>query len=152
MEKHQSYMEQALEEARQAAELGEVPVGAIIVHKGEIIARAHNRVEIENDSCQHAEMIAIRNASKHLGNWRLGGCEMYVTLEPCPMCAGAILLSRIEKVYFGASDPRIGAVGSAFDLSHLGGMPHKFEVIRGLLIEECTEVLKEFFASQRKAV
>lgn len=152
MDEHQTIMKEALKEAEKARDIGEVPVGALIVRRGEIISRSHNRVEREQDATQHAEILAIKDASERLGNWRLSECELYVTLEPCLMCAGAIMLSRISRVYFGARDPRIGALGSLFDISQLGGMPHQFEVYQQLLGDECSKILKEFFASQRKAV
>jgi len=147
---NEAFMRKALEEARKAEEIGEVPVGAVVVYKDKIIARAHNKVEKDKDATAHAERLAISIASAELDQWRLSNCELYVTLEPCPMCAGAILLSRISKVYFGAKDPRIGALGSTFDLSNLGGMPHKFESIGGLLGQECSAILTNFFKEQRK--
>ena len=151
MDKNQRYMHEALIEARKAYSLGEVPVGAVVVFNNEIIARAHNLVESNKNACAHAEVLAIKKASAHVGDWRLKECTLYVTLEPCPMCAGAIMLSRINSVYFGAKDERIGALGSTFDLSNLGGMPHKFQSIGGLLGQECALLLKDFFADRRKA-
>lgn len=144
------FMNEALTQAKKAALLGEVPVGAVLVSEGEIIARAHNLVETGKDATAHAEVLAIRYASEALDKWRLSECDLYVTLEPCPMCAGAILLSRVSKVYYGAKDPRIGALGSAFDLSNIGGMPHRFEAIGGLLGRECAKLLTDFFTKQRK--
>lgn len=142
------YMEKALELAREAAEEGEVPVGAVVVRNGEIIATGRNRREKEKNALCHAEIEAINNACKALGGWRLPGCEIYVTLEPCPMCAGAIINSRIEKVYFGAYDKKAGSVRSLirlFDLPY----NHKPEVFGGIMENECADVLSAFFKSLR---
>lgn len=144
------YMKRALELASQAAEIGEVPVGAVVVNKrtGEIIGEGYNRRETDKSPLAHAEIIAIDEASKNLGGWRLIGCDMYVTLEPCAMCAGAIINSRIEKVYFGAFDPRFGAVGSTVNLFD-GSFNHRPEVESGILSEECSEIIKDFFKRLR---
>lgn len=142
------YMEKALELAREAAEEGEVPVGAVVVRNGEIIATGRNRREKEKNALCHAEIEAINNACKALGGWRLPGCELYVTLEPCPMCAGAIINSRIEKVFFGAYDKKAGSVRSLirlFDLPY----NHKPEVFGGIMENECADVLSAFFKSLR---
>ncbi len=142
-------MKEALCLARKAAEMGEVPVGAVIVRDGEIIAKGYNGRELEKNALCHAEIEAISNACKALGGWRLPRCELYVTLEPCPMCAGAIINSRIEKVYFGAYDKKAGSVRSLirlFDLPY----NHRPEVQGGLMEEECSAVLTEFFRALRK--
>lgn len=142
-------MEKALSLAREAGAAGEVPVGAVIVRNGEIIATGKNGREINKNALSHAEIEAINNACKALGGWRLPGCELYVTLEPCPMCAGAIINSRIEKVYFGAYDQKAGSVRSLvclFDLPY----NHKPEVTGGIMEEECAGVLSDFFRGLRE--
>jgi tRNA(adenine34) deaminase len=143
------YMEQAIIEARKAFDLGEVPVGAIIVHKGNIIARAHNLRENSSNALAHAEILAIDEACKKLNSWRLDNCELYVTLEPCPMCAGAIINSRISTVYFGAYDSKGGACGSVVDLFAKGSFNHSPTLYSGIMEEACEEVLKEFFRTLR---
>lgn len=143
------FMREALSLAREAALLGEVPVGAVIVRNGEIIATGINRREKEKNALCHAEIEAINEACKRLGGWRLPGCELYVTLEPCPMCAGAIINSRIEKVYFGAYDKKAGSVRSMvrlFDLPY----NHRPEVQGGVLEEECAQILSSFFMQLRE--
>lgn len=144
------WMNVALDEAQRAAAAGEVPVGAVVVHKGEIIAQAHNEVEAERDATLHAEILALRRASAKLGRWRLDDCTLLVTLEPCPMCIGAMVLSRVKTLYFGAHDPRLGAAGSLFDLSDHPSFPHKIETYPGLLADTAQELLKNFFAECRK--
>ncbi len=143
-------MRQALEEAAAAAAAGEVPVGAVIVRDGEVIARAHNLTETENDPTAHAEMIAIREAARRTGWARLTGCRMYVTVEPCPMCAGASVWARLDEVVFGAADPGAGAFGSAIDLSDVKGLNHKTDIRRGMLEDECAAMMKDFFAERRR--
>lgn len=143
------YMKSALKEAQKAYDKGETPVGAVIVKDGKIIARAHNLREINKDPLAHAELIAIKKASKKLDAWRLLGCEMYVTLEPCPMCAGAIIQSRIEKVYYGTDDPKAGSAGSVIDLFE-NDFNHKVEICKGIMEEECAEILKRFFRELRR--
>ena len=128
----------------------EVPVGAVIVKDEKIIARAHNLKETKYDTTKHAEILAIQKASKKLNSWRLIDCEMYVTLEPCSMCAGALINSRIKKVYIGASDPKTGAVGSVFNLLEDYTFNHKVEYEKGVMQEECENILKEFFKKLRK--
>ena len=140
----------ALEEAEKAREKGEVPVGAVIVKDGEIIARAHNLKETLKDPTAHAEIIAIREACNKLNNWRLHGCEMYVTLEPCPMCSGAMMLARVEEVYFGAYDPKGGAAGSLLNLLEDERFNHWSYVEGGILEEACGQVLKDFFRALRQ--
>lgn len=144
------YMQAALEEARKAAALGEIPVGAVIVKDGEIIARGHNETETRKDPTAHAEMIAIRAAAKALGGWRLIGCRMFVTTEPCSMCAGAIVWSRIEKLYIGTMDPKSGACGSVFNIPQEKKLNHFTEIEIGLMQEECSRIMKDFFKQLRK--
>lgn len=142
-------MEKALSLAREAGALGEVPVGAVIVRGGEIIATGKNGREKNKNALSHAELEAINNACNALGGWRLPGCELYVTLEPCPMCAGAIINSRIEKVYFGAYDKKAGSVRSLVQLFDLP-YNHKPEIQGGIMEEECAGVLSDFFRSLRE--
>ena len=144
------YMKQALKEAKKAYKKLEVPVGAVIVKDGEIIARAYNQKETKYDTTKHAEILAIQKASKKLGAWRLLDCEMYVTLEPCPMCAGAIINSRIKKLHIGAMDYKTGAVGSKLNLLEDYTFNHKVEVETGVMQEECENILKKFFKDLRK--
>ncbi len=142
------YMNEAVKEARLAADIDEVPVGAIVVRDGEIIARAHNLRETEKNALCHAETMAVDAACKALGGWRLPRCTLYVTLEPCPMCAGAIVNSRIERVVFGAYDKRAGAFGSVLDLNAYP-LNHKPEIVGGVMEEECRTMLQEFFKRKR---
>lgn len=144
------FMKAALKEAKKAYDKLEVPVGAVIVKDRKIIARAHNLKETKNDTTKHAEILAIQKASKKLNSWRLIDCEMYVTLEPCSMCAGALINSRIKKVYIGASDQKTGAVGSVFNLLEDYTFNHKVEYEKGVLQDECESILKEFFKELRK--
>ena len=144
------YMKQALKEAEKAYKKLEVPVGAIIVKDEKIIARAYNQKESKTDTTKHAEILAIQKASKKLKSWRLIDCEMYVTLEPCTMCAGAIIHSRIKKVYIGAMDEKTGAVGSVLNLFEDYKFNHKPEVEKGILKEDCESLLKQFFKELRK--
>lgn len=143
-------MQAALEQARKAVELGEVPVGAVAVCRGEIIAETHNRVESAQDATLHAEILAIRAATTHLGRWRLEDVDIYVTLEPCPMCLTALMLSRVRRIYFAASDPRMGACGSIFDLSQHPALPKPVAVFGGLLESEARVILQNFFHTARK--
>lgn len=145
----EKFMKRALKLAEKSASEGEVPVGAVIVKDGEIIATGRNKREKKNNALHHAEIEAINKACKKLGQWRLLDCVMYVTLEPCPMCAGAIINSRIRKVYYGAKDPKAGACGSVVNLFDLG-FNHKPELISSVLEEDCSEVLKTFFKNLRK--
>lgn len=142
-------MQEAIREAKIAADLGEVPVGAVLVYEGEIIAKAHNEVETGQDATKHAEMLALERASAKLGRWRLSGTKLIVTLEPCPMCYGAIMLSRVDELYFGCYDSRLGAVGSLFDLSQIPEFPHRTSVYAGVLENECSELLSGFFKKIR---
>lgn len=147
----EKFMQQALKEAKKAYKKLEVPVGAVIVRDGEIIARAHNLKETKNDTTKHAEILAIQRASKKIGAWRLLDCEMYVTLEPCSMCAGAIINSRIKKLYIGALDEKTGAAGSVLNLFQDYTFNHKVEVEKGILEDKCENILKEFFKDLRKS-
>lgn len=142
-------MREALVEARRAAEFGEVPIGAVVVKDGNIIARAHNWRETWRDPTAHAEVIAIREASRNLGGWRLEGCTLYVTLEPCPMCAGAIVLSRVDSVVYGATDSKGGAVESKVHIIEPNLWNHQPNVVSGILADECGMILKDFFRSLR---
>jgi len=144
------YMNEAIIEAKKAAEAGEVPIGAIIVLNGDIIARAHNLRETEQSSIAHAEVLAINDACKKLGTWRLEEAELYVTLEPCPMCAGAIMLSRIKRVVYGAVDPKGGCAGTFMNLLQDERFNHQSEVVTGILKEECGSLLSEFFRELRE--
>ncbi|WP_303857853.1 tRNA adenosine(34) deaminase TadA [Aminicella lysinilytica] len=144
------YMIEALSEARLAFQAGEVPVGAVIVRDGAIIARGHNTTETVGDPTCHAEMNAIRQAAEALGGWRLTGCSMYVTCEPCTMCAGALVWSRMEKLYIGTMDPKAGACGSVFNIVQDSKLNHNIEVEYGIMNEECSAIMKEFFAELRK--
>lgn len=143
-------MKEALKEAKKAYDKLEVPVGAVIVKDGKIISRAHNLKETKYDTTKHAEILAIQKASKKLNSWRLIDCEMYVTLEPCSMCAGAIINSRIKKVYIGAMDEKTGAVGSVLNLFEDFTFNHKVEVEKGIMQKECEIMLKDFFKMLRK--
>ena len=144
------HMRAALAEAETAAESGEVPVGAVVVAGGEVIARGHNRSETDNDPSAHAEIVALRGAARKAGNYRLTDATLYVTLEPCAMCMGALVQARVERLVFGAYDPKAGAAGSAIDLSDSPSFNHRFEINGGVLAEECAAVLKSFFESRRK--
>ena len=145
------YMKEALAEAGKAFDLGEVPIGAVIVRAGEIIARGHNLTETSKDPTAHAEMIAIRAAAKVLGGWRLSDCEVYVTVEPCSMCAGALVWSRIEKLYIGAPDPKAGACGSLMNIVEDERLNHRLLVERGIDSDECSAMVKDFFRTLRRA-
>ena len=147
---HLEFMREALREAEAARDEGEVPIGAVVVFGGRIISRAHNTVEKQTDATMHAEISAIRGASDQLKNWRLEETSLYVTLEPCSMCIGALVLSRVKNLYFGAWDPRQGAVGSLFDLSAHPGLPHKVNVFPEICAAESEQMLKQFFESRRK--
>lgn len=142
-------MKKAIKEAKKSELTEDVPIGAVIVKDDKIIARAHNLKEKNTDSTSHAEILAIKKAEKKIGNWRLTECEMYVTLEPCAMCAGAILNSRIKKVYIGTRDFRMGACGTAIDLSNIETFNHKFDVEFGILESECRKILSGFFSKLR---
>ena len=145
-------MRKALAQAEKAAKLGEMPIGAVIVHDGKIIARGYNKREKGKNALLHAEVVAIDKACKKLGGWRLPNCQMYVTLEPCPMCAGAILNSRIEKVYFGAYDSKSGCAGSRLNLLDMNLCNYSVETVGGVLEKECSEIIKNFFSLLRRRV
>ncbi|SFC85316.1 tRNA adenosine(34) deaminase TadA [Collimonas sp. OK412] len=145
------YMQQAISQARNAWALGEVPVGALIVKEGQVIATGFNQPIGNHDPTAHAEIMALRAAATILGNYRLPGCEMYVTLEPCAMCAGAMLHARLARVVFGASDPKTGACGSVLNLFEQERLNHHTELTAGVMAEECGTLLKEFFAERRQA-
>ena len=149
MENKEKYMKEALKEAKKAYSKMEIPVGAIIVKDGKIISRAYNQKETKYDTTKHAEILAIQKASKKLKSWRLIDCEMYVTLEPCSMCAGAIINSRIKKVYIGTTDEKTGAVGSVFNLFKDYKFNHIVEFETGILQYECESMLKQFFKELR---
>ena len=149
MEKSKTYMRRALLKAQEALDKDEVPVGAIIVYKNRIIAKAHNQVELLKDPTAHAEMIAITQASSFLKSKWLAGCSLYATIEPCSMCAGALVLSRIDRVYFGAYDPKTGAFGSKLNINSLK-LNHKLKVKGGVLEKECSQILQKFFKGKRK--
>jgi tRNA(adenine34) deaminase len=144
-------MEMALEEARRAAERGEVPVGAVLVQGDRVIGRGHNLRETLGDPLAHAEILALREGARELGGWRLEGSTLYVTLEPCPMCAGALVLARVERLVFGARDLVMGAAGSRYNLVQDENLPHRVEVLEGMLEEECRELLRSFFRNRRGA-
>lgn len=146
----EDYMKLALELAQQAADAGEVPVGALVVKDGEIVGRGYNQPISGADPSAHAEMVALRDAAQHLGNYRLVGCTLYVTLEPCAMCTGAIQHARIARLVFGASDPKTGACGSVVNLMAEEKLNHHCEVTSGVLAEQCGSILSGFFAARRK--
>ncbi len=147
---HPFYMAQAYAQAQAALADDEVPVGAVIVREGQVIAAAHNGREQLRDPTAHAEMVAITQAAAALDSWRLEGCTLYVTLEPCPMCAGAILQARISTVVYGACDPKAGAVDSLFQLLGDTRLNHRAEVFRGVMAEPCGQILTDFFATKRR--
>lgn len=149
MTKHEEFMEYALTEAKKAQEIGEVPVGAVIVKNGEIISSGYNKREIQNNALCHAEIEAINSACKKLKSWRLNDCDLYVTLEPCPMCTGAIINSRISRVIFGAKDSKAGSCGSVINLFELP-YNHRPKIICGVLENECSKLLSDFFKNLRK--
>jgi tRNA(adenine34) deaminase len=146
---HKNYMKLALKEAQKANEIDEVPIGAIIVKDGKIISRAHNLREKNQISTAHAEVLAINKACKKLNTWRLEGCVLYVTLEPCTMCAGASILSRVDGIVYGAKDPKGGSLGSLYDISLIKGFNHYPWIVSGICEEESSELLKSFFKSKR---
>lgn len=149
-EQKEYFMKEALLEARKAEIMGEVPIGAVVVLDGEIIGRGHNVREFSQDATTHAELIAIREANRYVKSWRLEKTQLFVTLEPCPMCCGGILLSRVDEVYFGAIDPKGGTVGSLFNLLEDERFNHRCYVESGILAEECSVILTDFFRSIRQ--
>ena len=149
MEDRERFMREAIAEAEKALAEGEVPVGAVVVRDGVVIARGHNRREAWRDPTAHAELLAIREAAAATGGWRLEGTTLYVTVEPCPMCAGAVVLARIPEVVYGADDPKAGAAGSVMEVLREPRFNHRARVVRGVLEEECSEVLRRFFRGLR---
>ncbi len=143
------YMRIAIDQAKIAEENGDVPIGAVIVHKNQIIAKAYNQREQLQDPTAHAEIIALTQAAAALENWHLNGCTMYVTLEPCPMCAGALVLSRMDKLVYGCDDPKTGAVKSLYNIVTDNRLNHRLEVVSGVLADECTKQLQDFFRRRR---
>jgi tRNA(adenine34) deaminase len=146
------FMNEALRLARKAFEKEEVPIGAIVVREGRIIARAHNQVELLKDATAHAEMLAITQAEAAVGDWRLSDCDLYVTKEPCAMCAGALVHVRMRRVIFGCPDIRAGAAGGTINLLQMPGLNHRCEIVSGILSDECAELLKGFFQTQRSRI
>lgn len=149
MQTDETYMRMALDEARRAGELGEVPVGAVVVCEGAVVSSAHNRREIDRDPTAHAELLAIREAAKGLGRWRLSDCTVHVTLEPCPMCAGVMHQARIARCVYAAPDPKAGALGTLYDLHDDERLNHRFDVTRSVLEAESAQLLREFFRERR---
>ncbi|SMB87400.1 tRNA-adenosine deaminase [Desulfonispora thiosulfatigenes DSM 11270] len=147
---HEYFMNEALIEAKKALAKNEVPIGAVIVREGEIIGRGHNLCETNNDATAHAEIMALRNAGQGLGTWRLNGALIYVTIEPCPMCAGALINSRIETVVYGADEPKFGSAGSQINLLQFPGFNHQVRIIAGIQKEECENLIKGFFKTLRE--
>ena len=143
------FMSAALDEARAAAERGEVPIGAVLVHEGKIVARAHNRTLTDNDPTAHAEMVAIRAAAETIGNHRLNGTSLYVTVEPCAMCAGALIQARVARLIYGCAEQKGGAVRTCFQILDHPAVNHRVEVTSGILADECAAVMQEFFAQRR---
>jgi tRNA(adenine34) deaminase len=142
-------MELAIAEARAAATHDDVPIGAVVVHDATVVGRGHNRREVDTDPTAHAEILALRQASRELGSWRLDAATLYVTLEPCAMCAGALVLARLGRVVFGADDPKAGAVGALWDIPRDPRLNHQVEVVRGVESERCGELLRSFFRDRR---
>ncbi|MCI8894986.1 MAG: tRNA adenosine(34) deaminase TadA [Lachnospiraceae bacterium] len=149
-EQDEKYMRQALAQARKARALEEVPIGCVIVYEGKVIARGYNRRNTDKNTLAHAELIAIRRASRRLGDWRLEGCTMYITLEPCQMCAGAIVQARVTRVVVGSMNPKAGCAGSVLDLLHVPRFNHQVELTQGVLSEECSRMLSDFFRHLRE--
>ncbi len=144
------FMNEALNEAKKALQFSEVPIGAVVVKEGRIVGRGHNSRESEELALAHAEINAIRDASKTLGTWRLTDCDIYVTIEPCPMCTGAIYQARIRNIYFGATDEKAGACGTLFNLFEVNGLNHYCHIHKGILEEESRQIIKDFFKRKRK--
>ena len=146
----EKYMREAIKQARKAAKIDEVPIGCVVVYDDKIIARGYNRRNTDKSTLAHAEIIAIRKAAKVIGDWRLEDCTMYITLEPCPMCAGAIVQARIPRVVVGAMNPKAGCAGSVINLLQMDGFNHKAELTSGVLVDECRTMLQDFFKEMRK--
>lgn len=149
LEADERFMRLALDEARAAAAIGEAPIGAVVVHDDAVVSSGSNRREIDADPTAHAEMIAVRAAASALGRWRLEGCTVYVTLEPCPMCAGALHAARVARCVYGAVDPKAGALGTLYDIAADERLNHRYAVTAGVLADESASLLKEFFAGLR---
>ncbi len=149
MKSDSDFMSLSLEEAKKASVLGDVPVGCVIVKDNKVIARSYNRREETGDPLAHAEMLALRQAAEAIGSWRLDGCSVYVTLEPCPMCAGALVQSRVSRLIFGVRDFKAGSAGTVFNLVSDPRLPHRIEVIDGVREEECRKLLSDFFNEKR---
>lgn len=147
---NEKWMKEAIKQAKKATQKDEVPIGCVIVKDDQIIARAYNKREMKQCSTAHAEILAIEKACKKLGSWRLEDCDLYVTLEPCPMCSGAIIQSRIRNVIFGAYDPKGGCMGSNMNINDVRGFNHYPDIEGGILQDECSRLLKEFFKAKRK--
>lgn len=147
---HEKYMHLALEEAQKAYDKKEVPIGAVLVQEGKVIARTHNMRETLHDSTAHAEILALRQGGEKLNNWRLNDCTLYVTIEPCAMCAGALTQTRLPLLVFGARDAKAGATGSLYNLVQDDRLNHRLEIIEGILEEDCAAIMKDFFRSRRK--
>lgn len=152
MEEKERYMKQAIRLARKAADIGEVPIGCVIVYEGKVIGRGYNRRTTDHNALAHAEIAAIRKACKKMGDWRLEDCEMYVTLEPCQMCAGAIVQARMKKVYIGCMNPKAGCAGSVLNILQVEKFNHQVEIEQGILGEECSKMMTDFFKALRKRV
>lgn len=150
MNQEEKFMKAAIREARKAEKLEEVPIGCVIVSEGKIVARGYNRRNTDKNTLAHAELLAIKKASKKLGDWRLEGCTLYVTLEPCQMCAGAIVQARIDKVVIGSMNPKAGCAGSVLNLLQISAFNHQVEVEKGILEEECSTMLSSFFKNLRE--
>lgn len=148
----EEFMREALDLARRAADAGEVPVGAVLVRDGAVVGRGYNQPVSGNDPTAHAEVVALRDAAERIGNYRLGECEMFVTLEPCAMCAGAIMHSRVGRVVYGATDPKSGACGSVVDLFAEGRLNHHAKIVGGVMASEAAALLRDFFAVRRKGL
>lgn len=149
MTDHAAWMRLAIAEAEAAAAHGDVPIGAVVVRDGEVVASGHNRREADQDPTAHAEILALRGASQALGSWRLERCVLYVTLEPCSMCAGALVLARLPRLVFGADDPKAGAVGAIWDIPRDPRLNYEVEVVRGIEAEACGDLLRDFFRTRR---
>ena len=147
----ETFMREALELARQAAAVGEVPIGAVVAKDGAVVGRGYNRPVSGNDPTAHAEVVALRDAAERIGNYRLGECALYVTLEPCAMCAGAIMHARVSRVVYGAADPKSGACGSVVDLFAENRLNHHATIIGGVLAEDAARLLQDFFTARRRA-
>ncbi|MDD5993354.1 MAG: tRNA adenosine(34) deaminase TadA [Clostridiales bacterium] len=145
----EKYMKDAIRQAKKAYDLEETPIGCVLVHEGKVIARGYNKRNKKKNTLAHAEMIVIDKASRVLGDWRLEECTMYVTLEPCPMCAGAIVQARIPKVVIGSTNPKAGCAGSVINLLDMAGFNHQVEVVQGVLEEECSQLMRDFFKELR---